>query len=127
MTMTDDQVRDQVERADRFVEQLRDAIAGTMIDPASLCADAQRRTLRRIAETLDAVEYVTFANLANLDAAMHGAADAIDRGRTDGVRRRSRSGLCRRRIVPAQVPADDRHGAQAARQLTINAGFDFRR
>jgi hypothetical protein len=38
-----------------------------------LCADAQRRGLRRIADTLDAVPYVTFCNLANLNAATHGA------------------------------------------------------
>jgi hypothetical protein len=73
MTMTDDQVRDQVRRADAFIEQLRDAIAGTVIDPQSLCAASQRRTLRRITETLDAVPLVMFANLANLDTALHGA------------------------------------------------------
>ena len=39
---------------------------------ASLCADAQRRGLQRIASTLDTVPYVTFCNLANLDAAMGG-------------------------------------------------------
>ena len=53
--MTDAQVAAQVERADCFIEQLRDAITATAVDPASLCADAQRRGLRRIADTLDAV------------------------------------------------------------------------
>ena len=70
--MTDAEVADQIERADRFIERLRDAITATVVDPASLCADAQRRGLQRIADTLDAVPYVTFCNLANLNAAMRG-------------------------------------------------------
>jgi hypothetical protein len=70
--MTDDEVRQQVERADCFIEQLRDAITATAVDPAILCADAQRRGLQRIAATLDAVPYVTMCNLANLDAALLG-------------------------------------------------------
>ena len=70
--MTDAQVAAQIERADSFREALRDAIHATVVDPASLCADAQRRGLRRIADTLDAVPFVTFCNLANLNAAMRG-------------------------------------------------------
>ena len=70
--MTDAQVRQQVERADRFIERLRDMIAATPVDPASKCADEQRRGLRRIAATLDAVPFVMFCNLANIDAAMRG-------------------------------------------------------
>jgi hypothetical protein len=70
--MTDAQVAAQVERADCFIEQLRDAIAATTVDPASACADAQRRGLQRIADTLDAVPYVTICNLANLNAALRG-------------------------------------------------------
>jgi hypothetical protein len=70
--MTDAEVADQIERADHFIEQLRDAITATAVDPASLCADAQRRGLQRIAATLDAVPYVTMCNLANLHAAMRG-------------------------------------------------------
>jgi hypothetical protein len=70
--MTDAEVRQQVERADCFIEQLRDTITATAVDPASLCADAQRRGLQRIASTLDAVEYGTMCNLANLNAAMRG-------------------------------------------------------
>ena len=65
--MTDAEVADQIERADRFIGQLREMIAETVVDPASLCPDAQRRGLRRIADTLDAVPY-----LSNLDAAMRG-------------------------------------------------------
>ena len=70
--MTDDEVRQQIERADRFREALRDAIQATAVDPASLCADAQRCGLRRIADTLDAVPFVTFCNLANINTAMRG-------------------------------------------------------
>jgi hypothetical protein len=72
MTMTDDEVRELVATADAFREQLRDAIAGTTIDPQSLCAGAQRCTLRNIAETLDEVSITTFANLANLNVATRG-------------------------------------------------------
>jgi hypothetical protein len=71
--MTDTEVREQVERADRFREALRDVINATVVDPTSACADASRRGLRRIAETLDAVEYVTFCNLSNVNTAMRGA------------------------------------------------------
>jgi glycerol dehydrogenase-like iron-containing ADH family enzyme len=70
--MTDTEVRQQIARADRFIGQLRDTIAATAVDPASLCADAQRRGLQRIAATLDAVPFETMCNLANLDAAMRG-------------------------------------------------------
>jgi len=70
--LTDAEVTAQIDRADRFVEQLRDAITATAVDPASACADYQRRGLRRIADSLDAVPYVTICNLANLDAAMRG-------------------------------------------------------
>ena len=70
--MTDAEVADQIERADRFIEQLRDAITATVVDPASACADYHRRGLERIAATVDAVPFVAFCNLANLDAALRG-------------------------------------------------------
>ncbi|MBR0694075.1 hypothetical protein [Bradyrhizobium lablabi] len=70
--MTDDEVAAQIARADCFIERLRDAITTTVVNPGSLCADAQRRGLQRIAATLDAVPYVTMCNLANLNAAMRG-------------------------------------------------------
>jgi hypothetical protein len=70
--MTDVEVRQQVERAGRFIADFREMIAATVVDPASACADYQRRGLRRIADTLDAVPYVMMCNLANLDAAMGG-------------------------------------------------------
>ena len=54
-------------------------IAATVVDPASPCADDQRRGLQRIAATLDAVPFVTICNLANLDAALRGGLlDLID-------------------------------------------------
>ena len=40
--------------------------------PASPCADAYRRGLKRIAATLDSVPFVTMCNLANLDVALRG-------------------------------------------------------
>ena len=70
--MTDAEVADQIERADRFIAGFREMIAATVVDPGSACADYQRRGLRRIADTLDVVPYVTICNLANLDAALHG-------------------------------------------------------
>ena len=70
--MTDAEVANQIECADRFIADFREMIAATVVDPASACADYQRRGLRRIADTLDAVPYVTFCNLANLNAAMRG-------------------------------------------------------
>lgn len=72
MTMTDIEVRDQIARAGAFAERLRDAIAAMRIDPASLCADAQRRTLRRITDTLDQIEFITLCNMSNLDLATNG-------------------------------------------------------
>ena len=67
--MTDAEVADQIERADRFIADFREMIAATVVDPASLCADYQRRGLQRIADTLDAVPFVTMCNLANINAA----------------------------------------------------------
>ena len=51
--MTDVEVAHQIERADRFIADFREMIAATVVDPASACADEQRRGLRRIADTLD--------------------------------------------------------------------------
>jgi hypothetical protein len=70
MMMSDTEVHDQVRRADRFREAVRNAISETVVDPASLCATEARAGLARIAATLDAVPYVTTCNLANLDLAM---------------------------------------------------------
>jgi hypothetical protein len=70
--MTDEEVRQQVERTDAFIAAFRELIASTAVDPASLCAAASYRGLERIATTMDAVDYVTFANLANLNTALRG-------------------------------------------------------
>jgi hypothetical protein len=70
--MTDAEVAAQVERTDAFIVALRELIAATTTDPASPCADHHRRGLARIAATFDQVDYVVFANLANINAAMRG-------------------------------------------------------
>ena len=51
--MTDAEIRQQVERTDHFIADFREMVAATAVDPASLCADAQRHGLQRIATTLD--------------------------------------------------------------------------
>ena len=68
--MTDTEIRDEIRRADRFRDELRTAINETVVDSGSNCADASRRGLKRIADTFDAVPFVMFANLSNIDAAM---------------------------------------------------------
>jgi hypothetical protein len=70
--MTDAEVAAHIERTDRFMENLRELIAATVVDPASACADEQRRGIERIAATVDQVPFLTFLNLANLDAALQG-------------------------------------------------------
>jgi hypothetical protein len=70
--MTDEEVRQQVERTDRFIAEFRALIASTVVDPASSCEVACHRGLERIAATVDAVDYVTFANLANLNTSLRG-------------------------------------------------------
>ncbi len=59
--MTDEEVRQQVERTDAFIAAFRELIASTVVDPASPCEAACHRGLERIAATVDAVDYVTFA------------------------------------------------------------------
>jgi hypothetical protein len=61
-----------VDRVDRFRDILCDAIAETPVDQWANCAEAQRRTLRRIAETLHAVPDVTMHNLVVIDIATRG-------------------------------------------------------
>jgi len=70
--MTDAEVRQQVERTDRFIAAFRELIASTIVDPASPCEAACLRGLERIAATVDAVDYGTMCNLANINAAMRG-------------------------------------------------------
>ena len=70
--MTDEEVRQQVERTDTFIATFRELIASTVVDPASPCEAACRRGLERIGATVYAVDYITYANLANLNAALRG-------------------------------------------------------
>ena len=70
--MTDAEVRQQVERTDGFIAAFRELIASTVVDPASPCEAACLRGLERIAATVDAVDYGTMCNLANINAAMRG-------------------------------------------------------
>jgi hypothetical protein len=114
--MTDEEVRQQVERTDAFIATFRELIASTDVDPASPCEAACRRGLERIADTVDAVDYVTFCNLANVNAAMRGGLMSVievrlmcvGAGPTLDIGLRGRKGL------PCRVPADDRHGVEAA-------------
>jgi hypothetical protein len=72
--MTDEEVRQQVERADAFIAAFRELIASAVdaVDPASPARLPAIVGLERIAATVDAVEYVVFCNLANVNAAMRG-------------------------------------------------------
>ena len=112
--MTDTEVADQIARADRFIADFREMIAATVVDPASASADYQRRGLRRIADTLDAVPYVTFCNLANLDAALRGGLNGPDRATVVVCRCWPDTGLRERDSISRRVRPRDREGAQAA-------------
>ncbi len=70
--MTDEEARQQVERTDAFIADFRELIASTIVDPASPCEAACHRGLERIAATVDAVDYVSYANLANINEVMRG-------------------------------------------------------
>ena len=63
--MTDEEVRQQVERTDAFIAAFCELIASTVVDPASPSRLPAIAGLERIAATVDAVDYVTFCNLAN--------------------------------------------------------------
>jgi hypothetical protein len=51
------------ERTDAFIAAFRELIASTAVDPSSPCEAACYRGLERIAAAIDAVDYVTYANL----------------------------------------------------------------
>jgi hypothetical protein len=68
----DEEARQQTERTDRFIAEFRELIASTVVDSASPGEAACRSGLERIAATVDAVAYVIFCDLANLNAAMRG-------------------------------------------------------
>jgi hypothetical protein len=69
---TTQKVRQQIERTERFIADFRELIATTVVDPASPSKLPAIAGLERIAATVDAVDYVTYANLANINAAMRG-------------------------------------------------------
>ncbi len=69
--MTDAEVREQIERTDRFIEQLREMIAQAVANPVSTI-DQHDQCLQRIAATVDEVPFVTMCNLSNVDAAWRG-------------------------------------------------------
>jgi len=119
--MTDEEVRQQVERTDAFIAAFRELIASTIVDPASPCEAACHRGLERISATVDAVDYVTFANLANMNEAMRGGLMSLwvalcgwpfmNSGRLDldsriaahgPDRKRGRSVVISRNILPAE-------------------------
>jgi hypothetical protein len=70
--MTDAEVKEQIERADRFTEALRHVISEAVaaVDPSSPCANEASAGLAKIEATLDQAPFVVFCNLANLDAAI---------------------------------------------------------
>ena len=70
--MTDEEARQQVERTDAFIAAFRELIASTAVDPASPSRLPAIAGLERIAATVDAVDYVTFCNLANVNAVLRG-------------------------------------------------------
>jgi hypothetical protein len=70
--MPDEEGQQQIPRTDAFIADFRELIASTVVDPASPCEAAFRRGLEPIGDTVDAVDYVTFANLANLNTALRG-------------------------------------------------------
>jgi MoxR-like ATPase len=70
--MTDEEARQQVERTDAFIAAFRELIASTSVDPASPSRLPAIAGLERIAATVDAVDYITFCNLANLNTALRG-------------------------------------------------------
>jgi hypothetical protein len=70
--MTDEEARQQIERTDAFIAAFRALIASTAVEPVRSNEAACRRGLARLAETVDAVDYITLCKLANLNQAMHG-------------------------------------------------------
>ena len=70
--MTDEDARRQIERADAFIAAFRELIASTAVEPVRSNEAACRRGLTRLAESVDAVDYIIYCNLSNINAAMHG-------------------------------------------------------
>ena len=60
------------EHTDAFIAEFRTLIAAIVVDPASPCAAETRNGLKRIAATVDGVDYITYANLANINTVLRG-------------------------------------------------------
>jgi hypothetical protein len=129
--MTDVEVDRQITRADRFIAGLREMIDDAIANSVSRI-EQHGQCLRRIAATIDQVDYVTMCNLANLDAAwrarMGGMSVPVsDRGLRDGGWLRPDAGPCRRGGVPRGVRAHDRRsrtsgGCNGAAITDLEAG-----
>ncbi len=117
--MTDDEVRQQVERTGRFIAAFRELIASTVVDPASPCEAACLRGLERIAVTVDAVDYGTFANLATIDAVMRGGILSVIEVQLMCVGAGPTLDFADATAFLGRAPAGDRHSAGAAAQLTL--------
>ena len=104
--MTDAEVAAQIERADRFIADFREMIAATVVDPASACADYQRRGLQRIADTVDAVPYRDDVQPVEPRCGVARRDHVDDRCATDGGRCWSNIGLRRRGVVPCCIRTD---------------------
>jgi hypothetical protein len=57
---------------DAFITAFRELIASTAVEPVRSNEAACRRGLARLSESVDAVDYVTYCNLSNLNVAMDG-------------------------------------------------------
>lgn len=119
--MPEEEAQQQIARTDAFIADFRELIASTVVDPASPCEAACRRGLERIGDTVDAVDYVTFANLANLNCG--GLLDLIE-VQLKCVGGGPDIGLSGRGGIPSRVPAGDRCGIKPApairdRSMTI--------
>ena len=111
---TDEEARQQVERTDAFIAVFRELIASTVVDLASPCEAACRRGLERIAATADAVEYVTYANLANFNTALRGGPLDLIEVQLKCVGGGPTLGFQDATELPSKVPAGDRRGIKAA-------------
>ena len=109
--MTDEEVRQQVERTDAFIAAFRELIASTVVDPASPCEAVCHRGLERIAATVDAVDYITYANLANINEAGLMLVIEVHLMCVGGP---PPIGLSGRGGLPSRIPAGDRRGIEAA-------------
>ena len=108
--MTNEEVRQQVERTDAFIAEFRELITTIALDPDLSVAPPVVHGLRRIADTVDAVDYVVFCRgyLANVNEAMRGNLAGRARSEADVASRpRSGPGLCRCLGIPRRAARAD--------------------